>query len=179
MTTTLRIGGRAPDFDFGTPWDAPSSFYKATGNSPVILIFLRYIGCPVCQMKMADIKRAINRMDGKKVMAYVVLQSSPETVAASSNREDWPFTIVCDPDARIFQLYNVEPGGIFKYMHPLGLAAAIKAAILGHRHGKFEGMETQLPALFVITSDKLIIYAYYGKRIDDLPSLESLAAYIE
>ena len=59
------------------------------------------------------------------------------------------------------------------------LTQALKALIMGKKHGKFEGIETQLPASFIITADKLIKYAYYGKRINDVPSLETLAGYIE
>lgn len=175
----LKTGLKAPEFNFETPWNSLSSFYKITGNNTVILIFLRYIGCPVCQMEMANIKRNIHLANKKKAIVIVVLQSLPDTVAAVTNKEDWPFTIVCDPQARIFKLYSVEPGNIFKYLHPVGIAAAIKAIIAGNKHGKFEGIETQLPASFVITSDKILKYAYYGKRINDVPSLETLALNID
>jgi hypothetical protein len=46
-------------------------------------------------------------------------------------------------------------------------------------HGKFEGRETQLPAVFVIATDKVIAYTYYGKHISDIPSLWTIAAHIQ
>ncbi|HEX3048090.1 MAG TPA: redoxin domain-containing protein [Bacillota bacterium] len=179
MFSKLSIGDKAPDFNFETPWDNGTNFYQATGNHIAILIFLRYIGCPICQVEMSRIKKNIDFADRKKAIVFIVLQSSPENVAAVASQEDWPFTIICDPQAKIFQQYQVETGGMIKYLHPAGLIAAVKAIHTGNRHGKFEGKETQLPASFIITPDKIIKYAYYGKRINDVPSLEILAAYIE
>jgi len=68
----------------------------------------------------------------------------------------------------------VEAGGIFKYLYPAGLIAAIKATCRGFLHGKFEGKETQLPAAFALTADKIIKYAHYGKNIGDMPSLAKM-----
>ncbi len=175
----LQPGTITPDFVFETPWDNKSNFYTAADNNPVILIFLRYIGCPVCQMEMANIKRNMHQVNQRKANVFVVLQSTPNTIASIAKKEDWPFAIICDPKAKIFNLYSVEQGDIFKYLNPIGIAATIKALVNGHKHGKFEGIETQLPASFVIASDKTIKYAYYGKRINDVPSLDTLVANID
>ncbi|MBW1813815.1 MAG: redoxin domain-containing protein [Deltaproteobacteria bacterium] len=172
----LQVGDKAQDFDFQTPWLSRQNFYETMGNSSAILVFLRYQGCPVCQMEMAHLKREIGLFTQRKSKVFVFLQSSPETVASVTNEEDWPFIIVCDPQGAIFKKYAVEPGGIFKYLHPAGIIAAIKSISQGFRHGKFEGKETQLPAAFVINSMKVIKYAYYGRHISDIPTPATLAA---
>lgn len=175
----LQVKDKAHDFFFQTPWSSRQEFYETRGNNPAILVFLRYQGCPVCQMEMAQLKREIGLLTQKKTKVFVFLQSSPETVASATNEADWPFIIVCDPQGAIFQKYAVESGGILKYLHPAGLIAAVKAVSQGFRHGKFEGKETQLPAAFAVNSTKIITYAYYGKHISDLPSPATLAANIE
>jgi peroxiredoxin len=175
----LQVGDKTHDFYFQTPWSPRQNFYETMGNNPAILVFLRYQGCPVCQMEMAQLKREIGLFTQKETKVSIFLQSSPETVASATNEADWPFSIVCDPQGAIFQRYAVESGGILKYLHPAGMIAAIKAVSQGFRHGKFEGKETQLPAAFVVNSMKIITYAYYGKHISDLPSPATLAANIE
>ena len=130
-------------------------------------------------MEMANLKHEVSLFNQKDIRVYVILQSSSEVVASIAKKEDWPFTIVCDPLSDIFQHYLVEPGGILKYLHPRGLFAAIKAIFKGYKHGKFEGKETQLPAAFVVGSDKTILYAYYGKNISDVPSPKTLADIIK
>ena len=176
MQSKLTIAKKAPDFKFKTPWDDEVNFYDAAGNNPAVLIFLRYYGCPVCRMEMAKMKQEINIIRQKGVHLFVVLQSAPETIDALIKKDDFPFTIICDPQGKVFQLYGVEAGGFIKYLHPAGLVAAIKAVSKGFMHGKFEGKETQLPAAFAVSADKIIKYAYYGENISDIPSLEKIVA---
>ena len=125
-------------------------------------------------MEMAKIKQGIDLARKKGGRVFVVLQSKPETIASLIKKDDFPFTIICDSQGKVFQLYGVEAGGIIKYLHPAGLIAAIKATCRGFLHGKFEGKETQLPAAFAMTADKIIKYAHYGKNIGDVPSLAKM-----
>jgi peroxiredoxin len=178
VSTKLRVADKAPDFKFESPWDKELKFYGVTGKMPAVLVFLRYIGCPVCQLAMADIKRDINLIGKKGAVLFVILQSSSSNIASVTRKEDWPFTIISDPKGYLFKQYSVEPGGIMQYLHPAGLITAIRATFKGYRHGKFEGRETQLPAVFIIAPDKIITYAYYGKNISDIPSPEIIAANI-
>lgn len=175
----LQVGDKAHDFDFETPWSPRQNFYETLRNKPAILVFLRYHGCPVCQMEMANLKEEFELFAKKDTKVFVFLQSSTEIVSSATNEEDWPFLIVCDPQGAIFQKYAVESGGIFKYLHPAGMIGAIKAIGQGFKHGKFEGKETQLPAAFSVNAMKVINYAYYGKHVSDVPSPATLAANIE
>jgi len=179
MNLKLKPGENAPDFRFDSPWKSDQAFYQTAAKKSAAVVFLRYFGCPVCQMEMADLKKKIDIFNQKGAKVFVVLQSSPAIISSQSKQEDWPFTIVCDPDAEIFKLYHVEAGGIFKYLHPAGLIAAIKATFQGFMHGKFEGRETQLPAGFVVAADKTISFSYYGKNISDSPTPEILAENIK
>ena len=174
MNSKLAMGDKAPDFRFKTPWDGETNFYDVAGNNPAVLIFLRYYGCPVCQMDMAEIKREIDLVRKKGGRVFVALQSEQETLASLIKKDDFPFTIICDPQGKIYQLYGVEAGGIIKYLHPAGLLAAIKAISRGFRHGKFEGKETQLPAAFALNAQKVIKYVHYGENISDIPSLTKM-----
>jgi peroxiredoxin len=178
MKSRLNVGSKAPDFSFNTPWENNLSFYKEAGSKTAVLFFLRYYGCPVCRMEMSKIKREINILKQKNTEVFVVLQSPPSTLTSLLNEEDWPFTIISDPQGDIFHLYHVEPGGIFKYMHPAGLVAAIKAIYQGFRHGKFEGKETQTPAVFTVSSDKAVTFVYYGSNVGDIPSLADIADHV-
>ncbi|HOO38936.1 MAG TPA: peroxiredoxin-like family protein [Deltaproteobacteria bacterium] len=169
----MKVGDTAPDFKYITPWDNEKGFYESAGKKPAVLVFLRYLGCPICQIDMANLKREIDLVKKKGASLFVIIQSSPDTVASSTTKEDWPFTIICDPQRSIYQLYRVSPGNILKYIHPAGLIAAVAATFKGYRHGKFEGRETQLPAVFVVGGDKVLKFVHYGKHIADVPSTET------
>jgi len=166
----LEIGENAPDFNYDTPWESGKGFYESVGKKSAVLVFLRYLGCPICHNDMANLKREIGLINKKRAALFVIIQSSPSTVASLTKKQDWPFTIICDPKGVLFQLYHVEPGGILKYMHPAGLIAAIRATFKGYKHGKFEGKETQLPAVFVVDGNRALKYVHYGRHIADTPS---------
>jgi peroxiredoxin len=169
----LEVGENAPDFHYETPWESGKEFYKSVGKKSAVLVFLRYLGCPICHVDMVNLKNEIDLIKKKRAALYVIIQSSPDTVASITKKEDWPFTLVCDPQGVLFQLYHVEPGGILKYMHPAGLIAAIRATFQGYKHGKFEGRETQLPAVFVAGGDRVLKYVHYGRHIADIPSTQT------
>jgi peroxiredoxin len=175
MANQLKAGDKAADFIYDSPWENRQEYYKASGKKTTVLVFLRYLGCPVCQMEMANLKREIERFDEKDAKVFLFLQSTQDMLTKSAREEDWPFTIVCDPKEEIFQLYRVAPGGFLKYLHPAGLLAATKATFKGFRHGKFEGRETQLPAVFVVGPDKIIQWVYYGETLNDVPAPSLIA----
>jgi len=179
MTTPLKAGNKAPNFRFDTPWTSSQDFHEIIQDHDAILVFLRYHGCPVCQMEMANLKHDIELFNQKAARVFVFLQSSTDTLIPLLKEDDWPFDIVCDPEGLIFQLYAVESGGIMKYLHPSSLIATIRAMSRGFLHKKFEGKETQLPAAFIIKSDKTITYAYYGKSISDVPKPSTLAEHLD
>ncbi len=176
--TRFKDGDKAPDFQFDTPWEKGLGFHNISTGKSSVLIFLRYLGCPISQMDMTSFKREIDLIEQKGARLFVILQSSAATVAGLTNKEDWPFTIICDPQGIIFQQYRVAAGGIIKYLYPAGLIAAINATLKGYRHGKFEGKETQLPAVFIVTPDRMIKYAYYGENISDVPTPTIIASHI-
>ena len=171
-------GDTSPDFQFDTPWENGLSFSGTSAGRPAVLVFLRYLGCPVCQMNMATLKREVGLIDQKGARLFVILQSAAATVAGLTSKADWPFTIICDPEGIIFHQYRVEPGGTIKLLHPAGLVAAVRARLNGYKHGKYEGKETQLPAVLIVTPDGRITYAYYGKHISDVPSPSIIASHI-
>lgn len=175
LSIPLKVGDKAPNFQFDTPWASSQDFFETIQHQDAILVFLRYHGCPVCQMEMANLKRDIKLFTQKEARVFVFLQSATATLIPLLKESDWPFDIVCDPKGIIFGRYAVAPGGILKYLHPAGLIASIKAFRQGFVHKKLEGKETQLPAAFIIKADRTIKYVYYGRNISDVPPPSALA----
>ncbi|MBN2225081.1 MAG: AhpC/TSA family protein [Deltaproteobacteria bacterium] len=179
MTQKLTAGSAAPDFVFDTPWKKKIKLSDFTGKKTTVLMFLRYVGCPICQMKIAELKNKFDRFQKRGVDLLVVLQSTPANISAMISEKDMPFVIVCDPQERLFTLYGVKPGSIFGYVTPTTIVRAIRATRKGFRHGKYEGNERQLPATFIIDKGRNLKYAYYGKNVADVPKTEKLLAEID
>ena len=165
----LAPGMCAPNFSFDTPWERGVGFDHAAGAGPSVLFFLRYAGCPLCQMRMAEIRQYSRLWWDMGTTTFVVLQSRPESVTSLVSEKEAPFVPICDSQGALFALYGVDRGGLHQYLAPSVLKKALAAMARGYRHGKREGRELQLPAVFVIQGDRRIRLAHYGKNIDDLP----------
>ena len=173
MTTRLEPGMTAPNFTFDTPHEQNHDFLRDAGGAPSVLFFLRYMGCPLCQLRISEIVRDRDLFERAGYRVFVVLQSEPRVVSAAMTGE-MPFTVICDPGERIFSLYHVAPGGILGYIAPSVIMKALRASKAGFRHGAKEGRELQLPAVFIIDAAGKIAFAYYGKNIGDLPGNTAL-----
>ncbi len=168
MAKKLTEGNEAPDFEFMTPWEGPLSLYPLLSAGSVALYFLRYLGCPVCRMEMDAIKAEAARFAEKGVKVVVVLQSSRQSLAENLREGDYPFLIACDPDADIYIQYRVSPGSFLQYVAPPAALRAMKALREGYTHGKKEGLELQLPAVFLVGPDKNLKFVHYGRHVADV-----------
>jgi peroxiredoxin len=178
MTQRFTEGSAAPDFVFDTPWKKKLKLSEFTDKKPTVLMFLRYVGCPICQMKIAELKKEFGRFEKAGANLLVVLQSTPENISAAVPEKEMPFVIVCDPQERLFTLYGVKPGSIFGYVTPTTIVRAIAAGRRGFKHGKYEGNEKQLPATFIIDKNRTVRWAHYGKNVADVPKTERLLSEI-
>ncbi len=169
MNKKLTAGMKAPNFTYDTISGQSFDFYKASRGEKAVLYFLRYAGCPICQLKIWDIMRTYDELAAAGLAVYVILQSGPSSVKEGLAGVTPPFTIVCDPKEKIFSLYGVAPGNIFQYLAPPVIMKAMKASRSGYKHGKKEGQEMQLPAVFIVSTGETITFAYYGRNIGDVP----------
>lgn len=179
MGVRMKVGDIAPNFVFESPWRPPQELYAAAQGRAAVLVFLRYVGCPISQMEMATLKREVGLLQGKGAKVIVFVQSPTSTLAPLLRQGEWPFEIASDPDGRIYRLYSVPSGCVLRYLRPAGLFAAAKAVASGYMHRKFEGRETQLPAVFVLNPDKTVRFAHYGRHIGDLPAPSAVAAQLD
>ncbi len=169
MKQLITVGMQAPDFKFNTAWESNLDFHRAIKGTKTVLFFLRYMGCPLCQYKISELMRDMDRFKALGAGFFIVLQSDPAVVKEHIGSEEISFKIMCDPNQELFRLYGVEPGNIFHYIAPSVIRQAIRASRRGFAHGVKEGNEMQRPAVFIIDENKSVTFAYYGKNIGDVP----------
>lgn len=157
----------APDFSLREAGGKTVSLADFRGK-PLVLIFNRYVGCPVCQMSTIELTRAAPEFDRAGAALAIVFQSSPERLAAFAARHGQGIALLADPEGRSYAAYGVQ-ASLAGYLAPANLPVLFRAIRQGYRHGAFEGRETQQPAAFVIDGDGVIRHAHYGRNIADLP----------
>lgn len=173
----LKVNDRMPEFSFDTPFAAGCSLDNvlARVEGRTALVFLRYYGCTLCQYDMHQYAQAKDQIASTGGQMLVVLQSAPQKLAEQIKPDDFPFDIICDPEAELYKKFEISPAeSKLKMADAKALSKMAKARANGFSHGDYEGEELQLPAVFVMDRDRLLTYVHYGKTVSDVASAEEL-----
>ncbi|MGI5839231.1 MAG: peroxiredoxin-like family protein [bacterium] len=172
----LTAGQMMPDFQFQTPFRPGLRFRPAAGGKKTVLLFLRYYGCTLCQLDIRRLAQNYDKIEAAGGQVFVVLQSEPETIAGQMAENDLPFMLICDPAQTLYKEFAIPVAASVEEM--LGGKTKAKIAELegtGLKHGKYEGEEQQLPAVFVVDTDGRITYVHYAKDLADIPNVDEMA----
>lgn len=171
-------GQMMPDFTYSTPFAQDLSFAGTAAGcaGKTALVFLRYYGCPICQLDLQLLADSYEEITAGGGQLLVVLQSDPNGLAAQITPETFPYPIICDPEMKLYEMLAIEPAAsMLKMMSFKALKKVIRATKAGYQHGAYEGNEQQLPATFVMTPDRKLTWVRYGKDAGDVPAPEELA----
>lgn len=174
----LNPNSQMPDFTFATPFETDLRLSDVLRQVPgkTALVFLRYYGCPICQLDLHDYAEAHNAIAATGGQLLVVLQSDPKTLAAQITPDTFPYRIICDPEMALYQMLSIDPApSMLKMMSLKAVKKVIRSTKLGYKHGAYEGNEQQLPAAFVMAPDRTLTYVHYGKDAGDVPVPGELA----
>ena len=92
--------------------------------------------------------------------------------------QDLPFDIICDPDQKLYQQFDIRPAASKEAAsdeQTIAKRARREAYEVKFVHGEYEGNELQLPATFVVEPDLTITFAEYHKGNGGVPSPDELA----
>lgn len=174
---TLAAGDKLEGFVYDTAADAGIDLAQQI-EKPTLLLFSRYYSCSICQSLMSELRQAMPELNKLGLDLKVVLQSTRESIAEQTKDAPFPFELICDPEAKLYDRYNVFQADSLPAMIagdplleqlPGGVMSLLGSAFGG---GKTEGRQRQLPALFAVTPDMTVKYAHYGRTLTDLPDLQ-------
>jgi peroxiredoxin len=170
----LQVGENGIDFTFDTPWEKEKHFFAENAGKKSIIFFLRYYGCTACQLEFHNLRREYHRFAATGAAIYVVLQSEAETIREQPDAKDIPFTFILDPRQKLYATFQIGSRDPSKERSKEHLTKMSKAAELGLLHGKFEGNEYQLPAVFIFDEKNKVLFAHYGQETSDIPPYDVL-----
>ena len=171
-----------PDYTVATQFEDETSIKKIAAGKPLMLVVLRYIGCPSCRYDVHMLQVNYEKFAEKGVSVAVVMQSTPESIRAALQDEPLSFPIICDPVYAIYNDLEIRPAANREEM--LGSEEVLQKFMkkreaiqkLGFTHGEYEGIEEQLPAFFYMDEDLKVLTAHYAKGIGDMPTAEEMLA---
>ncbi len=174
--TKLTVGSKLPAFDYATVYESGLHIYDTLAKADkTALVFLRYYGCPFCQLDMHEYETHYSEITAHGGQFLVVLQSDPARLKEKLEGHTFPFTIICDPEMKLYKEFEIQAGKEMKDIAGPGVPAkALKVKKLGYTHGDYEGIETQLPATFAITKDGTVTCADYPAYVEQSATAEQL-----
>lgn len=177
--TRLKQGDVFENFTYNSPFQSGKDFYEATGGKPSFVIFLRYYGCTICQLDMKLLVEKYKEFQAKGAEVFVVLQSDPAVVREGVKEGDFPYDIICDTDMGLYKKYDLGVAKDAKELVVMDETLEKKRKMMedmGLEHGKYEGEELQLPAVFLVDTDKKVKVAHYASHLTDMPSFDEMIA---
>jgi len=122
-----------------------------------------------------QIQKRYPNFQAKNTRVLVIVQSPVETVGEYFTPETQPMTIICDPDATLYQTFSVLPANTKEDMETERFYA--KLEIINNTNlekGKPEGNPLQVPAVFIVSADNIVEYVHYGKDAADIPNPDAI-----
>lgn len=181
----LKVGDPIPELPVTTAFGTADTLHGLLGGKSTLIWVVRYIGCPPCHLDTHRLAERYDRFRAANANVVVVMQSDPAVLREAVAGEEIPFDIICDPEQAFYSAFDISPakdmdealgrelGGMEKL-----IAKGAACRELGYEHGKYEGNEQQLPAVFVVDAAGIVRYTHYGRYIADLPDYDEMADFV-
>ena len=167
----LEKGQTMPDFKVEDIFGNKISSNQYKGKN-LMISFYRYASCPLCNLRIHELKEKYEYFKGKKLSILAFFQSPKESILEFVGKLDAPFPIIADPERNIYKKFGVEESNYKKFLKGLlqkdkfrKAAKLLRPLNLGK--GKPEGSRYLVPADFLIDKNLIIQKVYYGKDISD------------
>lgn len=180
-TTKLLVGLSAPTFQTIDLFDQPINLADYRGRW-LLLSFYRNAACAICNLRVHKLIRQYPEYKHKGLDMLAIFESPTANLLQYVGRQDAPFPIVGDPEARLYDLYGVETSEekAQATMADASTTERIKeAAEAGFALTQEEGSNFyRMPADFLIDPDGVIREAFYSEIIGQHLNLEQVDGYL-
>lgn len=123
---------------------------------------------------MAQLRHTKSRFD--KIGAQIILVGMGNREQTETFRKTFApeLSIVCDPERRLYQAYELKRAGLFQMAAPSMLVKGMKALGSGLGMGLPQGDVLQLPGVFIIDTEGRVRFSYHAVNPADHPTPERL-----
>ncbi len=142
---------------------------------PVLLVFLRHLGCTFCREALADLSARRQEIEAGGTQIVLVLmgrEEKAEQALKSHGLADVPR--IWDPKLALYRAFGITKGSAGQLFGPKVWWRGVQAGIFGgHGIGAPEGDVTQMPGVFLVFHGE-ILESYRHQSAADRPDYLSL-----
>lgn len=152
-----------------------NSVEKLNQSQPVLLVFLRHLGCMFCKETLSDLKKIKDKITSMGTKIVLVHMVEFDEAASVFDRYDFSdVEHVADPDSEFYAQFGLAKGDfkqLFGFKSWLGMGRAV---VKGNMPEKVLGDPSQMPGVFLLEKNK-IINSFIYKSVGDHPNYLALA----
>lgn len=178
MKKLLATGSMAPDFTASDVF-GKKVHLRAYHSQTVLLVFLRYSGCPWCNLALhrLTIESELLKKQNCEIIAFI--QSTDKNVKNNifkRHAKTPQFPIIADPDRKIYDMYGIQNSLVAAARSitkiPYWLHSVRKE---GYTQTTVDGNLLLVPAMFLVSGHtNKILLASYGKSFYEHETFTSI-----
>ncbi|UTA46944.1 peroxiredoxin family protein [Simiduia sp. 21SJ11W-1] len=158
-------------------YDNHFSLKKFRGKR-VLLAFFRDAACPFCHLRVYEITQNYHKWQKQNLEVVAVFSDTKEQVKRFVTQHPRPFTILADPNLKLYNHFGVETSGaallkalLFK------LPRIVRGFFLGAKPSNNPHV-TLVPADFLFNEAGVLEHAWYGNNTSDHLPLADIQQYV-
>lgn len=169
----IQSGTPAPAFHAVDLFGAPIELAAYRGK-PLLLSFFRNAACALCNLRVHQLIERYPDFQRAGLELVAIFESTAASMRQYVGKQDAPFALIADPEARLYTLYGVESSEA-KVAATMAIPATQQviqaAADQGFQLTEEAGSNfLRMPADFLIGADGVVLDAHYASYVwDHLP----------
>ena len=152
---------------------AATSLGRFWTKRPVVLAFVRHLGCIFCRQQVAGLSKRVPEIERRGGTLVVVAPSKSEHIAGFRESTGYKGALFVDPTLRAFKTAGLVRGRGSTY-HPLAVLKGVWAVAQGFRQVGRQGDIVQQGGTFVLGPGDRVRYEWRDRYAGHHPDLDEV-----
>ncbi|MEM1165779.1 MAG: SelL-related redox protein [Planctomycetota bacterium] len=142
----------------GVTTSAGSDLLGLTRERPVLLVFLRHLGCTFCREAAADVAHQRASIEDHATVVFVHMMGEAKAAATFFHRYGLERAHhVGDPEKTLYTAFDLKRGTIGQLFGGKVWVRGVQAALFdGHWVGALQGDGLQMPGVFLVRDGRIV-----------------------
>jgi peroxiredoxin len=159
--TYPRVGDPAPDAALVDSEDSAVRISTLWREKPLVLVFLRHLGCTFCRQQLAWLARDYQRFAAAGANVACVAQGDAKVGKAYVLLLDLPFPLLlCGNDLAVYRQYGLTQANVVSMLNPVMIFKGLASLLQGHKQTEVIGDGRQLGGAFLIDRTGTVRYIH-------------------
>jgi len=151
------------------------SLHKVSFQQPVMMVFLRHLGCTFCREALSQIAAQRKEIEQENTRIALVYQVTEEDAFPLLKKYGLTnISGISDPEGLLYKGFKLKRGTIPQLFHPKVIIRGILGLMHGYGIGEEMGDVYQMPGVFVLYKGK-VVKKFIHKTAADIPPYLELA----